>query len=89
MHLNVLLYINGHFLYIKINRNYINTWNYSLPDSTDQLLNLDMSCVTDPPALLDKLIGFLDIDVTDERYTKALQFINDYVKINKYDCRQT
>jgi len=72
---------------MQINRDYINSWEYSLPDSTERLLNLDISCVTNPGILLDQLTAFLEVTLPEERYNQALHFINDYVKINEYDNR--
>lgn len=69
---------------LNINRNYINTWEYNLPESPDQLLNLDMSCIMNPVLLLEQLIAFLQIEPSQERYNRSLHFINEYVKINEY-----
>jgi hypothetical protein len=72
---------------LSINKNYIDTWQYQLPANTDRLLNLDMSCVTDPQLLLSNILAFLAIDLDQDRHTQALNFINEYVKINEYDNR--
>ena len=72
---------------VQINRNYINTWKYILPESTERLLNLDISCVLNPAVLLDQLTRFLEVTVSQQRHNQALHFINEYVKINNYDNR--
>ena len=72
---------------LSINKSYIDTWQYQLPANTDRLLNLDMSCVTDPQSLLSNILAFLAIDLDQDRHTQALNFINEYVKINEYDNR--
>jgi len=74
---------------LKINRNYLETWQYNLPIATERLLNLDISCIMNPEMLLTDLIKFLQVEISEERYLLASDFINEYVKINEYDNRQT